>query len=129
MAAPAEAAEVRVGPAAQRVTNAIREWSRHFLTGPHSEYMDQLENLLSQCARLLRLDRGARQAAAGLAVVAVFWVVGLLGGLHVILGGTTNAMAILVGLYLMLGLVILSLVVGAAATAELSRRATLRWRR
>lgn len=99
------------------------------IPGPHSGYMDQLETLLSQCARLLRLDRGARQAAVGLAVVAGFWVVGLLGGLHVVLGGTTNAMAILVGLYIMLGLVILSLVVGVAATAELSRRATVRWRR
>ncbi|WP_026550503.1 hypothetical protein [Arthrobacter sp. Br18] len=90
--------------------------------------MEQLHNLLSQCARLLRLDRGTRQAAAGLAVVALFWVVGLLGGLH-ILNGITNAMTILVGLYVMLGLVITSLVVGAAATTELSRRASLRWRK
>jgi hypothetical protein len=128
MEASAEVAALRVGAAVHHVTNAIPEWCGALQTGPHSEYMDQLGNLLSRCAHLLRLDRGPRHAAVGLAAVAVFWVVGLLGGLHV-LNGTTNMMLILVALYVMLALVILSLVVGAAATAELSRRATVRWRR
>lgn len=73
-------------------------------------------------------DRGRKRAACALAGVGVFWAVGLLGGLR-ILHGASSPMTTLVLLYVMLAVVALSLVIAAAAVAELGRQAAERRRR
>ncbi|TKV28706.1 hypothetical protein FDK12_08655 [Arthrobacter sp. NamB2] len=90
--------------------------------------MDQWQGLLAQCARSMGFDRGRNRAGYALAGVGIFWAVGLLGGLR-ILHLATSPMAILVLLYVMLAVVALSLVVAAAAVAQLGRQAAERRRR
>ncbi|WP_434992562.1 hypothetical protein [Arthrobacter sp. Ld5] len=90
--------------------------------------MDQWQGLLAQCGRSMGFDRGHRRAAYALAGVGVFWAVGLFGGLR-ILHGASSPMTTLVVLYVMLAVVALSLVVAAAAVAELGRQAAERRRR
>ncbi|WP_146065716.1 hypothetical protein [Arthrobacter pityocampae] len=90
--------------------------------------MDQWQGLLAQCARSMGFDRGHRRAAYALAGVGVFWAVGLFGGLR-ILHSASSPMTTLVVLYVMLAAVALSLVVAAAAVAELGRQAAEKRRR
>ena len=90
--------------------------------------MDQWQGLLAQCARSMGFDRGRKRAAYALAGVGLFWAVGLLGGLR-ILHAAASPMTILVLLYVMLAIVALSLVIAAAALAELGRQAAERRRR
>ncbi|BBE21673.1 hypothetical protein MN0502_05560 [Arthrobacter sp. MN05-02] len=90
--------------------------------------MNQWQGLLAQCARGMGFERGPRRAAYALAGVGVFWAVGLLGGLR-ILHTASSPMTTLVLLYVMLAVVALSLVVAAAAFAELGRQAAERRRR
>ena len=65
--------------------------------------------------------RGRRRAAYALAGVGIFWAVGLLGGLR-ILHGAASPMTTLILLYMMLAAVVLSLVLAAAAIAEIGRQ-------
>ncbi|OUM45611.1 hypothetical protein [Arthrobacter sedimenti] len=90
--------------------------------------MDQWQGLLAQCARGMGFNRGRKRAAYALAGVGIFWAVGLLGGLR-ILHTAASPMTILVLLYVMLAIVALSLVIAAAAVAELGRQTAERRRR
>ncbi len=90
--------------------------------------MNQWQGLLVQCARSMGFDRGHRRAAYALLGVGAFWAVGLFGGLR-ILHTASSPMTTLVLLYVMLAVVALSLVVAAAAVAELGRQAAQRRRR
>ena len=90
--------------------------------------MNQWQSVLERFARLMGLDRGRRRAGCALAAVALFWVVGLLGGLQV-LHGAASPLTTLVLLYVMLALVVLSFVVTAAAVMELWRQSARRRRR
>lgn len=84
--------------------------------------MEHMGVLLTQTARGMGFDRTRNRAAYALAGVALFWVVGLLGGLRV-LHSASSPMATLVLLYAMLAIVILSMVIAAAAMSELGRQA------
>ncbi|MUK02513.1 hypothetical protein GM708_11620 [Vibrio cholerae] len=90
--------------------------------------MNQWQGLLAQCARSMGLDRGRRRAAYALAGVGIFWAAGLFGGLR-ILHSASSPMTTLVLLYVMLAVVALSLVIAAAAIAELGRQTVQRRRR
>ena len=90
--------------------------------------MNQWQGLLAQCARSMGFDRGHRRAAYALIGVGIFWAVGLFGGLR-ILHTASSPMTTLVLLYVMLAVVALTLVVAAAAVAELGRHAAQRRRR
>ncbi|MDQ0733560.1 hypothetical protein [Arthrobacter agilis] len=90
--------------------------------------MNQWQGLLAQCARSMGFDRGQGRAAYALIGVGIFWAVGLFGGLR-ILHSASSPMTTLVVLYVMLAAVALSLVIAAAAVAELGRQAAQRRRR
>ena len=90
--------------------------------------MNQWQGLLAQCARSMGLHRGHRRPAYALAGVGIFWAVGLLGGLR-ILHSAASPITTLILLYVMLAVVALSLVIAAAAIAEIGRRTARKRRR
>lgn len=87
--------------------------------------MDQWHQFPGRLAHRLGFDRGRTRAGLALAAVALFWTVGLLGGLRM-LDGATSPLLTLVLLYLMLLAVVLSFVVAGAALIGLGRQARRR---
>lgn len=90
--------------------------------------MNRLQGLLAQFARSMGFERGWKRPAYALAGVAVFWVVGLLGGFRV-LHSAASPMTTLILLYLMLAVIVLSFAIAAAALLELGRQTARRRRR
>lgn len=69
----------------------------------------------------LKDNRGALPSLLALAVVAVFWAVGIVGGLRY-LDGATSPMAVLTGLYVGLAAVAVSIIIATLALSDLLRR-------
>ena len=69
----------------------------------------------------LKDNRGALPSLLALAVVAVFWAVGVVGGLQY-LEDAASPMALLTGLYAGLAAVAVSIIVATLAVSDLLRR-------
>ena len=69
----------------------------------------------------LKDNRGALPSLLALGVVAVFWAVGIVGGLRY-LEGATSPMAVLTGLYAGLAAVAVSIIIATLAVNDLLRR-------
>lgn len=87
--------------------------------------MDKINGLAATSRRWLGTNRDWLPAVVVLACVAVFWAVGLVGGLAM-LHGAHSPMATLIGLYFMLALIALSIAVAVLAASDLVRRFTAR---
>lgn len=82
--------------------------------------MDKISCLVATSRHWLSTNRDWVPAVVVLACVAVFWSVGLVGGLAM-LRGAHSPMATLMGLYFMLALIALSIAVAVLAASDLVR--------
>ncbi|MEG9247821.1 hypothetical protein V6S67_06975 [Arthrobacter sp. Soc17.1.1.1] len=69
----------------------------------------------------LKNNRGALPSIVALAGVALFWVVGAVGGIG-FLHDASSPMAMLTGLYVMLAAVAVSIIIATLALTDLTRR-------
>lgn len=72
-------------------------------------------------AQWLKDNKGALPSLLALALVVVFWVVGIVGGMRY-LDGATSPMAVLTGLYVGLAAVAVSIIIATLAVSDLLRR-------
>ncbi|MHA7155580.1 hypothetical protein [Arthrobacter sp. TMN-50] len=87
--------------------------------------MDKINRIVTCTLRWLRANRDWLPAVLVLAGVAAFWSVGLLGGLAM-LREAQSPMATLMGLYIMLAMVAISVAVAVLAASDLARRIAAR---
>lgn len=83
--------------------------------------MEKIKNAPLAVWHWLKDNPAAWPSIGALTAVAVFWTVGLLGGLSVLHNGRSPMMT-LISLYLMLALVAFSIIVGILAATDLGRR-------